>query len=51
MMRISTRFLVLGSAAALVASPVVGQRPDNQIAPRSVELQQPGARRRSPAAS
>lgn len=38
-MRISTRFLVLGGAAALVASPVVGQRPDNQIAPRSTELQ------------
>lgn len=38
-MRISARFLVLGAAAALVASPVVGQRPDNQIAPQSVELQ------------
>lgn len=39
-MRISVRFLVLGAAATLVASPVVGQRPDNQILPRSVELQQ-----------
>lgn len=39
-MRISMRFLVLGAAAAMVASPVVGQRPDNQIAPRSVELHQ-----------
>jgi tetratricopeptide (TPR) repeat protein len=38
-MRISVRFLALGAAAALVASPVVGQRPDNQIAPQSVELQ------------
>lgn len=39
-MRISLRFLSLGAAAALVASPVIGQRPDNQIAPASVELQQ-----------
>jgi tetratricopeptide (TPR) repeat protein len=39
-MRISKRFLLLGAVAALVASPVVGQRPDNQILPRSVELQQ-----------
>lgn len=39
-MRISVRFLVLGAAAALVASPVIGQRPDNQILPRSTELQQ-----------
>jgi tetratricopeptide (TPR) repeat protein len=39
-MRISMRFLVLGAAAAMVASPVVGQRPDSQIAPKSVELQQ-----------
>ena len=42
MMRISVRFLVLGTAAALVASPVIGQRPDNQILPRSIELQQQG---------
>lgn len=39
-MRISKRFLVLGAVAAMVASPVIGQRPDNQILPRSVELQQ-----------
>lgn len=39
-MRISVRFLALGAAALLVASPVVGQRPDNQIAPLSIELQQ-----------
>ena len=39
-MRITARFLVLGAAATLVASPVVGQRPDNQILPRSVQLQQ-----------
>ncbi len=39
-MRNSVRFLVLGAAATLLASPVVGQRADNQILPRSVELQQ-----------
>lgn len=38
-MTISLRFLALGSAALMVASPVVGQRPDSQIAPLSVELQ------------
>ncbi|MGN6154457.1 MAG: tetratricopeptide repeat protein [Sphingomicrobium sp.] len=42
MMQISARFLVLGTAAMLVASPVIGQRPDNQILPRSIELQQQG---------
>lgn len=41
-MRISVRFLVLGAAATLVASPVVGQRPDNQIVPQSIELQRAG---------
>lgn len=41
-MQISARFLVLGTAAMLVASPVIGQRPDNQILPRSIELQQQG---------
>jgi len=40
LMRISVRLLTLGVAATLVGSPVVGQRPDNQILPRSVELQQ-----------
>ena len=39
-MRVSLRFLVLGTVAAIVASPVVGQRADNQILPRSIELQQ-----------
>lgn len=38
-MQVSLRFLALGTVAMLVASPVVGQRPDNQILPRSVELQ------------
>ena len=41
-MKISLRFLALGTAALVVASPVVGQRPDNQIAPLSVSLQQQG---------
>ena len=39
-MRFSMRFLMVGVAATLVASPVVGQRPDNQINPLSVQLQQ-----------
>ena len=39
-MKISVRFLALGAAAMMVASPVVGQRPDAQILPRSVEIQQ-----------
>lgn len=38
-MRIVVRFLALGAAASLVASPVTGQRPDNQILPLSAELQ------------
>ncbi len=41
-MQISARFLALGTVAMLVASPVIGQRPDNQIAPRSVQLQKQG---------
>lgn len=39
-MQISLRFLTLGTVATLVASPVIGQRPDDQILPRSLELQQ-----------
>lgn len=39
-MRISMRFLMLGAAATLVASPVIGQRPDSQILPQSLELQE-----------
>jgi predicted Zn-dependent protease len=39
-MQISLRFLALGTVATLVASPVVGQRPDDQILPRSLQLQQ-----------
>ena len=41
-MQISLRFLALGTVATLVASPVVGQRPDDQILPRSIELQRQG---------
>lgn len=41
-MKISVRFLALGATALMVASPVVGQRPDNQIVPLSIELQQQG---------
>lgn len=37
-MRIFTRVAVAGIAAALLAAPVVGQRPDDQISPRSAEL-------------
>jgi tetratricopeptide (TPR) repeat protein len=40
MMRISVRFLMLGAAATLIASPVLGQRADNQILPQSTQLQQ-----------
>ncbi|QIL03311.1 tetratricopeptide repeat protein [Sphingomonas sinipercae] len=43
-MRISMRFLLLGAAGALVASPVVGQRPDNQIAPLSLDLERQAQR-------
>jgi tetratricopeptide (TPR) repeat protein len=39
-MRISVRFLMLGAAATFLASPVLGQRPDNQILPQSTQLQQ-----------
>ncbi|QNM83590.1 tetratricopeptide repeat protein [Sphingomonas sabuli] len=41
-MKISVRFLALGAAAVMLASPVVGQRPDNQILPQSITLQQQG---------
>ncbi len=39
-MRISLRFLMLGTAGLLLAGPVIGQRPDDQILPQSIQLQQ-----------
>ena len=41
-MRLSHRVLLAGCAAALLASPVVSQRPDNQIDQRSLELLRQG---------
>lgn len=37
-MRLLPRLMIAGAAAALLASPVIGQRPDNQIEPKSMEL-------------
>ena len=37
-MRLLPRAIVAGLAATVLARPVVGQRPDDQINPRSVEL-------------
>ena len=41
-MRLSPLVLALGLAASSLAVPVVGQKPDDQIAPRSVELLKQG---------
>ena len=41
-MRLLQRVLIAGAAATLLASPVVGQRPDDQLNPKSVELLQQG---------
>lgn len=41
-MRVVAHMLVAGFAVALVAAPVAGQRPDNQINPVSVELVKDG---------
>ena len=41
-MRLSPLVLALGLAASSLAVPVVGQKPDDQIAPKSVELQKQG---------
>lgn len=41
-MRLLSALLIAGSAAAMVATPVLGQRPDDQILPRSVELLKQG---------
>ena len=37
-MRFSPRVMIAGIAVSLLAAPVIGQKPDNQIDPRSVEL-------------
>ena len=41
-MRLLRPLMIAGVAAAMVASPVVGQRPDDQILPRSIELLRQG---------
>jgi Tfp pilus assembly protein PilF len=41
-MRRLTSVLIAGVAASLLASPVVGQRPDDQIHPKSLELLKAG---------
>lgn len=41
-MRLSPLVLALGLAASSLAVPVIGQKPDDQIAPRSVELLKQG---------
>ncbi len=41
-MRLMPRLATAGIAAALLASPVVGQRPDTQISPASLELLRQG---------
>ncbi len=41
-MRLSPLVLVFGLAASSLAVPVVGQKPDDQVAPRSIELQKQG---------
>lgn len=41
-MRSLPRVVIAGIAASLVASPVVSQKPDNQVNPRSLELLREG---------
>ena len=41
-MRVSPRFLIAGCAVTLLAAPVGGQRPDNQLDPVSVALLRQG---------
>lgn len=41
-MRFFPHVLVAGLAATILSSPVVGQRPDSQLSPRSVELLEQG---------
>ena len=42
-MRLLPRAVIVGFAATLLASPVIGQRPDNQINPMSLELYEQGS--------
>jgi cytochrome c-type biogenesis protein CcmH/NrfG len=42
LMRLSPLVLAFGLAASSLAVPVIGQKPDDQIAPRSVEFQKQG---------
>jgi len=41
-MRATTRFLLIGLAGLALSAPVAGQRSDDQLLPRSVELQKQG---------
>ena len=41
-MRLVPRILLIGVAGLALAGPVAGQRPDDQIQPKSVELQRQG---------
>ena len=41
-MRVLPPLMIAGAALAMIATPVVGQRPDDQISQRSVELQKQG---------
>jgi hypothetical protein len=41
-MRVVPPLMIAGAALALIASPVVGQRPDDQILPRSTALLKQG---------
>ena len=41
-MRLSPLVLALGLAASSLAVPVIGQKPDDQVAPKSVELYKQG---------
>lgn len=41
-MRPMPRFLIVGLASVVLAAPSLGQRPDDQISPRSVELTREG---------
>lgn len=41
-MRLLLPFVVAGSVLALISAPVTGQRPDDQLSPRSVQLLREG---------